>query len=677
MNLVSNFPHQFMKIKKLIPCLFVPALIAASFAFVRANNKEVEKTSALNVLGTDMSDVELLPGESINEMAVLYDDFSSSSLDANWVVSHRKWGGYDNKGVSADNVFLDRENKKLVIRALGNQHVENSTVNGIGGPVSAGAVVLKEAARPGRYEVKMKAAYRVGVCNAMWTYTEDGQGNNHEIDIEFPFKTNRGNNAFNEVIFTNYIGESNFQQTHSKLNYYLNDGEYHTYAFDWYYSSSHKVIRYYIDSHLLATHTLSAKLPYLPSRLWLGCWVPNNPGFVGLPDFDQCFMEIDYFKYSPFKNQEDVTKGNAGGCGNTSNAYHIINQGFEKYDWMSNGSFNAINKNQSITDRGYEVTGNTLLNNSFDHEGRAGSGGLKMGTNSSITNKIDSTYPGFTYKLSTYYKGSGRAYMLFYNETNDMFKALTLVLPNKDSWGPINYNFEVPNDTFYTKIKFESTDQELYLDDISVIFSKDAVVEVILTSITLSGPNKTTYQIGDTLNLVGLVVTAHYSDGSSKVVTDYQVSEVDLSTPGTKTVTITYQDQTASFTITVDEEGHSSVILTSIKLEGSFRTQYNVNEELDLKGLTVRGYYSDGSSKEVTGYRVGSVDMTTPGVKRVNITYVSKMTYFEITVSEITKNAEVPSYIPLIVVSSAIVGTIGLTFIILAAAGVFKKKKPI
>ena len=660
-----------MKVNTKLHYLLIPLVLGASFGLVK--NVDCSKASAASFVDTDMSSIALLDGEQFNNAGIIYDDFSGNTLGNNWVISHRKWGGYDNKGVSADNVFLDTKNDKVIIRALGNQHLENNTVNGVGGPVSGGALVMKETARPGRYEVKMKAAYRVGVCNAFWTYTENNLGQNHEIDIEFPFKDNKGNNAFNEVIFTNYIGEDNFQQTHKTLDYYLNDGEYHTYAFDWYYSSSHKVIRYYIDSILLASHNISSKLPFLPSRLWLGCWIPNNPGFVGLPDFDQCFMEIDYFKYSPFANQESVTTGQAGGCGQTSTDYHIGNTPFDKYDWMSNGSFHSINKSQSLEDRGYEVSGNVLLYNGFDHNNSTTSGGLKMGVGSSIQHKIDSTYAGFKYKLSTYYKGSGRAQMLFYNENNGLIKTLPLVLPQKSEWGYIGYNFEIPANTFYTKIKFEANDSELYLDDISVLIIKDEPIqEIIVVSITITGPNKTTYKVGDSLDLTGLVVKAQFSDGSENAVTGYSVSDVDMSTPGTKRVTIRYQDQEASFSITVDKAGHSSVTLSSIAIEGTYKTQYNLGEELDLTGLIVRGYYSDGSNKEITNYQVNDVDMTTPGTKRVTIIYIDKMASFEIEVNAIAY--KVNQTVAIIVVSSAIGGGVIIAGAVILTVIIRKRK---
>ena len=50
-----------------------------------------------------------------------------------------------------------------------------------------------------------------------------------------------------------------------------------------------------------------------------------------------------------------------------------------------------------------------------------------------------------------------------------------------------------------------------------------------------------------------MVVTASYSDGSSAVISDgYTVSEVDFSTAGTKTVTVTYEGKSDSFSINVE-----------------------------------------------------------------------------------------------------------------------------
>ena len=77
-----------------------------------------------------------------------------------------------------------------------------------------------------------------------------------------------------------------------------------------------------------------------------------------------------------------------------------------------------------------------------------------------------------------------------------------------------------------------------------------------LSSITLDTTNvQTEFAVGDTFNYTGLVVTAHYSDSSSSVVTPSSVSSPNMSTTGQKTITVTYTEndvsKDASYTINV------------------------------------------------------------------------------------------------------------------------------
>ncbi len=69
-------------------------------------------------------------------------------------------------------------------------------------------------------------------------------------------------------------------------------------------------------------------------------------------------------------------------------------------------------------------------------------------------------------------------------------------------------------------------------------------------SISITGPAKTVYSVGESLDLTGLIVTAH-SEDANRIVTNYTVSAVDMSTAGTKTVTVTYDGATASFSVYV------------------------------------------------------------------------------------------------------------------------------
>jgi len=88
------------------------------------------------------------------------------------------------------------------------------------------------------------------------------------------------------------------------------------------------------------------------------------------------------------------------------------------------------------------------------------------------------------------------------------------------------------------------------------------VVLTVTFSITVLGvssiavttqPTKTTYDIGDTLDITGLVVIATYSDNSigEVTITTANITGFDSVTAGEKELTVTYGGNTATFTITV------------------------------------------------------------------------------------------------------------------------------
>ena len=96
----------------------------------------------------------------------------------------------------------------------------------------------------------------------------------------------------------------------------------------------------------------------------------------------------------------------------------------------------------------------------------------------------------------------------------------------------------------------ESSSSEETTSSSSSSSSQEAVT---LVSITVTAPTKTAYTTADTaLDLTGMVVTANYSNQTTQVITTgYTVSQVDFSTVGEKTVTVTYEGKTDTFTVTV------------------------------------------------------------------------------------------------------------------------------
>ena len=161
-----------------------------------------------------------------------------------------------------------------------------------------------------------------------------------------------------------------------------------------------------------------------------------------------------------------------------------------------------------------------------------------------------------------------------------------------------------------------------------------------LVSISLSGTYRTDYKVGDTFSYSGLIVTANYSNGNSKVVSDYTVSTPNMSIVGSQSVTVTYSENnvTKSTSYLINISNVEVVTLSSILLSGNYQTTFEYNETFNYTGLVVTAKYSDGTSKVVTSYTVSTPSMTTTGTQSVTVTYkennISKSASYNITVKE-------------------------------------------
>ena len=151
--------------------------------------------------------------------------------------------------------------------------------------------------------------------------------------------------------------------------------------------------------------------------------------------------------------------------------------------------------------------------------------------------------------------------------------------------------------------------------------SSSSVAPVVLVKITAVS-NKESYEIGDELDLT---VTAHYSNGDTVIISDYEVSGFNNRTAGEQVVTITYGDQSATITVTVNPAVLVSIFATNNK------ECYDIGDELDL---TVIATYSDETTKEVTEYDVTGYDNMTPGLQTVVIAFEGKTTTVEVKVND-------------------------------------------
>lgn len=133
--------------------------------------------------------------------------------------------------------------------------------------------------------------------------------------------------------------------------------------------------------------------------------------------------------------------------------------------------------------------------------------------------------------------------------------------------------------------------------------------------------------IGTALSaLVGIVVTANYSDGTTKTVTDYTLS--GSISEGSNTITVTYEGMTATFTVTGVEE-EPEVTLSSISATYTGGNVAVGTAVTDLTGITVTAHYSDGSTAPVTGYTLSGT--IAEGSNTITVSYGGKTTTFVVT----------------------------------------------
>ena len=142
--------------------------------------------------------------------------------------------------------------------------------------------------------------------------------------------------------------------------------------------------------------------------------------------------------------------------------------------------------------------------------------------------------------------------------------------------------YHVTDDPVEPLVKFTSSIDGVYIVFETTHFSEFAVIEVetVPEDIAITEqPAKTEYVKGELFDRAGMVVTAYYSDGSHREITDYDVS-VDTGSAGTKTLTVYYTfngvTKSAMTVINVAEpsEDDASAAKTKINLKSSKTVDY-------------------------------------------------------------------------------------------------------
>ena len=132
-------------------------------------------------------------------------------------------------------------------------------------------------------------------------------------------------------------------------------------------------------------------------------------------------------------------------------------------------------------------------------------------------------------------------------------------------------------------------------------------------------PTKTVYEAGDSFDKTGMVVTVTYDDETTREVTNYNCSPVVLSINDTY-VTISYREMMT--TVTTTQPVTVKNLLKKIQIiTPPTETAYEIGDTIDLTGMVVYAFYSDGSSHEISNYTYSPHVVSSASDTEVTITY--------------------------------------------------------
>lgn len=187
---------------------------------------------------------------------------------------------------------------------------------------------------------------------------------------------------------------------------------------------------------------------------------------------------------------------------------------------------------------------------------------------------------GNLYVLVTDITGSEKAKVYAYNQNNKKFEQEGIDVDNAAASGSLN--LASIDNKIYVQLK-RST------DGIIVVKEKETVNS--LQSISIEPPKKTTYTVGEKIDLTGIKVTANYVK-EQKEVSGYKISGFETTTPGEHIATVTYEGISNTFSYTVVENIKNYKTLTEYLNEAGYKTS-----DQFVSGFSIGEKISDIKSK--------------------------------------------------------------------------------
>ena len=231
---------------------------------------------------------------------------------------------------------------------------------------------------------------------------------------------------------------------------------------------------------------------------------------------------------------------------------------------------------------------------------------------------------------------------LLYSSDNTTFSQVALTSGTQGATISSGTEYIFDSKTGYFALLFEATNSsgDWRIDAVNMKFYKASAGGSTLASIAVDVSGATNvFHVGDTFTHEGVVVTAIYEDESTKNVTaNATYSTPDMTTAGTKEVTVSYTENNVEKTTSYNVEVKAP---TSITLSGTYPTEFNQGDAFSHEGLIVTANYDGVTPKDVTEEVTFSTpDMTTIGTKAVTVTYGTLTATYNITVTEYVQPTE-------------------------------------
>lgn len=135
-------------------------------------------------------------------------------------------------------------------------------------------------------------------------------------------------------------------------------------------------------------------------------------------------------------------------------------------------------------------------------------------------------------------------------------------------------------------------------------------------------PDKTTYQIGEKLDLTGFKLTLTYTDGTTNTITDgFSISGFDSSSEGERQFKVTYTDGRNLICVYITYTIENPIVTREI-ISFPTKTVYEIGDSLDTTGLKFMLTYADGTSLTLWGaFTTSGFSSTSAGEKEVKVFY--------------------------------------------------------